>query len=43
MSSELTGTTQRRRSSTLVIPEGKPAFSQPLESELLVNEDEQIT
>lgn len=43
MSSELTSTPTRRRSSTLVIPEGKPAFSQPLESELLINEDEQLT
>lgn len=44
MSSELADTTAtRRRSSTLVIPEGKPAFSQPLESELLVNEDDLLT
>jgi hypothetical protein len=43
MSSEPAGTTTRRRSSALVIPEGKPAFSQPLESELLINEDEQLT
>jgi hypothetical protein len=43
MSSEPTNTTARRRSSTLVIPEGKPAFSQLLESELLINEDEQLT
>lgn len=43
MSSELASTPTRRRSSTLVIPEGKPAFSQPLESELLINEDEQLT
>jgi len=44
MTSEQTSTTPtRRRSSTFVIPEGKPAFSQPLESELLVNEDEQLT
>jgi hypothetical protein len=43
MSSEQADTTTRRRSSALVVPEGKPAFSQPLESELLVNEDEQLT
>ena len=44
MSSEPANTTAtRRRSSTLVIPEGKPAFSQPLESELLINEDEPLT
>ena len=43
MSSEPADTPTRRRSSTLVIPEGKPAFSQPLESELLINEDEQLT
>jgi hypothetical protein len=43
MSSELADTTTRRRSSTFVIPEGKPAFSQPLESELLITEDESLT
>ena len=43
MTSELTSATPRRRSSILVIPEGKPAFAQPLESELLINEDEQLT
>jgi hypothetical protein len=36
-------TTQRRRSSTLVIPEGKPTFPQPLEAELYINEDDQFT
>jgi hypothetical protein len=43
MSSETLNATPRRRSSTLVIPEGKPTFSQPLESELFINEDEQFT
>ncbi|CAF1491714.1 unnamed protein product, partial [Adineta ricciae] len=43
MASELTSATPRRRSSILVIPEGKPAFAQPLEGELLINEDEQLT
>ncbi|CAF4689458.1 unnamed protein product [Rotaria sp. Silwood1] len=43
MLSEPTSTTEERRASTLVVPEGKPAFTQPLESELLVNEDEQLT
>ena len=43
MLSEQADTTQRRRSSALVIPEGKPAFSQTLENELLINEDEQLT
>ena len=43
MLSEQTGTATRRRSSALVVPEGKPAFAQLLESELLVNEDEQLT
>jgi hypothetical protein len=43
MSLEPAVTTTRRRSSTLVIPEGKPAFSHPLESELLINEDEELT
>lgn len=43
MSSEPTGATARRRSSTLIIPEGKPTFSQALESELLINEDDQLT
>ncbi|CAF4411341.1 unnamed protein product, partial [Rotaria sp. Silwood2] len=43
MLSEPTSTTEERRTSTLVVPEGKPAFTQPLESELLVNEDEQLT
>lgn len=33
----------RRRSSTFVIPEGKPTFAQPLEPELFINEDEQLT
>ncbi|CAF4411465.1 unnamed protein product, partial [Rotaria socialis] len=42
MSSELAGTTLDRRTSTLGIPEGKPTFTQPLESELLINEDEQL-
>jgi len=37
------GASPRRRSSTLVIPEGKPAFPQPLESELFINEDEPLT
>jgi len=35
--------TPRRRSSTLVIPEGKPTFSQSLESELFIQEEEQLT
>ena len=43
MSTEPTDAGLRRRSSTLVVPEGKPAFAQPLESELLINEDEQLT
>ncbi len=43
MASETPPPTGRRRSSTLVIPEGKPTFSQPLESELFINEDEQLT
>lgn len=43
MSSELTGTTVERRPSVLAVPEGKPAFSKQLESELLVNEDEELT
>jgi hypothetical protein len=43
MSSEPGIATTRRRSSTFVIPEGKPAFSQPLESELLINEDDELT
>jgi hypothetical protein len=34
--------TPRRRSSTFVIPEGKPAFPQPLESELFINEDDEL-
>lgn len=42
MSSEQTGTTHGRRVSTLAVPEGKPTFTQPLESELLINEDEQL-
>ncbi|CAF3835512.1 unnamed protein product, partial [Rotaria magnacalcarata] len=42
MSSELTGTTLDRRISTLAIPEGKPTFTQPLESELLINEDDKL-
>jgi hypothetical protein len=46
MSNELPAPTTpntRRRSSTFVIPEGKPTFSQPLESELFINEDVQLT
>jgi hypothetical protein len=43
MSSETPNVTSRRRSSTLVIPEGKPTFPQPLESELLINEDDELT
>jgi hypothetical protein len=43
MSTESPNLTGRRRSSTLVIPEGKPTFSQPLESELYINEDDQLT
>ena len=35
--------TSRRRSSTLVIPEGKPTFSQPLETELFINENDPLT
>ena len=33
----------RRRSSTLVIPEGKPTFAQALEPELFINEDDPLT
>ncbi|CAF1262379.1 unnamed protein product, partial [Rotaria sordida] len=43
MSSEPTITTDERRTSILTVPEGKPTFIQPLESELLINEDEQLT
>lgn len=43
MSIETSNTNERRRSSTLVIPEGKPTFSQPLENELFINEDEPLT
>jgi hypothetical protein len=43
MSNEPAATAARRRSSTLAIPEGKPAFHQSLESELMVHEDEQLT
>ena len=43
MSSELTSGTVERRSSTLAVPEGKPAFTHPLESELLINEDKPLT
>ena len=35
--------TPQRRSSGLVIPEGKPTFAQALESELLINEEEPLT
>ncbi|CAF3575459.1 unnamed protein product [Adineta steineri] len=42
MSNENPNSTQRRRSSTLAIPEGKPTFSQPLENELFINEDDQL-
>ena len=42
MSTEAANTSTRRRSSTLVIPEGKPTFPQPLENELFVNEEEQL-
>lgn len=35
--------TAQRRSSGLVIPEGKPTFAQPLENELLINEEEPLT
>jgi len=43
MSNETPSPTPRRRSSTLVIPEGKPTFSQSLESELFIHEEEQLT
>lgn len=43
MSNETSTTTPRRRSSTLTIPEGKPTFPQPLESELYINEDDPLT
>lgn len=43
MSTESPNPTGRRRSSTFVIPEGKPTFSQPLESELFISEGEQLT
>ena len=43
MSSELASITADSHSNILAVPEGKPAFSKPLESELLVNEDEQLT
>lgn len=33
----------RRRSSTFVIPEGKPTFAQPLETELFINESDPLT
>lgn len=43
MSSENSNPSGRRRSSTLAIPEGKPTFSQPLENELFVPDDQQLT
>jgi hypothetical protein len=43
MSNEISTPSGRRRSSTLVIPEGKPTFAQPLENELFINEDDQLT
>jgi len=43
MSNEIPSPTSRRRSSTLVIPEGKPTFSQSLDSELFIHEEEQLT
>ena len=43
MLNETLNITSRRRSNALVIPEGKPTFSQALENELFINEDEQLT
>jgi hypothetical protein len=43
MSADVPNLTTRRRSSTLVIPEGKPTFVQALENELFINEDDQLT
>ncbi len=43
MSTDVPNLTTRRRSSTLVIPEGKPTFVQALENELFINEDDQLT
>jgi len=43
MSADTPNLTTRRRSSTLVIPEGKPTFIQALEAELFINEDDQLT
>ncbi len=43
MSVDTPNLTTRRRSSTLVIPEGKPTFIQALEAELFINEDDQLT
>jgi hypothetical protein len=43
MSVDTPNLTGRRRSSTFVIPEGKPTFVQALESELFINEDDPLT
>ncbi len=43
MSNDTPSPGPRRRSSTLTIPEGKPTFSQPLENELFIKEDDQLT